>query len=57
VNTTDATLGNTFESRRIVELPLNANNVVGLLSLQPGVTVPATSTAPEPTRQTSRSTA
>ena len=38
VNTTDATLGNTFESRRIVELPLNANNVVGLLSLQPGVT-------------------
>jgi hypothetical protein len=38
VNTTDATIGNTFESRRIVELPLNANNVVGLLSLQPGVT-------------------
>jgi hypothetical protein len=38
INTTDATLGNTFESRRITELPLNANNVVGLLSLQPGVT-------------------
>src|SRR5215217_2103078 len=38
VNTTDATIGNTFESRRIIELPLNANNVVGLLSLQPGVT-------------------
>ena len=38
INTSDATLGNTFESRRITELPLNANNVVGLLSLQPGVT-------------------
>lgn len=38
LNTTDATLGNTFESRRITELPLNARNVVGLLSLQPGVT-------------------
>ena len=38
INTTDATIGNTFESRRIIELPLNANNVVGLLSLQPGVT-------------------
>ena len=38
INTTDATIGNTFESRRIEELPLNARNVVGLLSLQPGVT-------------------
>jgi len=38
INTSDATIGNTFESRRITELPLNANNVVGLLSLQPGVT-------------------
>ena len=38
INTADATIGNTFESRRITELPLNANNVVGLLSLQPGVT-------------------
>lgn len=36
-NTSDATLGNAFESRRITELPLNANNVVGLLSLQPSV--------------------
>src|SRR4030095_4527876 len=36
INTSDATIGNTFESRRITELPLNANNVVGLLSLQPG---------------------
>jgi len=38
LNTTDATIGTTFESRRIEELPLNARNVVGLLSLQPGVT-------------------
>jgi len=38
LNTTDATIGNTFESKRIVDLPLNARNVVGLLSLQPGVT-------------------
>ena len=38
LNTTDATLGNSFESRRIEELPLNARNIVGLLSLQPGVT-------------------
>jgi hypothetical protein len=37
INTTDATIGNTFESRRITELPLNASDVVGLLSLQPGV--------------------
>ena len=38
LNTTDATIGNTFESNRIQQLPLNARNVVGLLSLQPGVT-------------------
>ena len=38
LNTNDATIGNTFESRRIEELPLNARNIVGLLSLQPGVT-------------------
>ncbi len=37
INTSDASLGNSFERKRIVELPLNANNVVGLLSLQPGV--------------------
>src|SRR5262249_7352393 len=37
VNTSDASLGSSFERRRIVDLPLNANNVVGLLSLQPGV--------------------
>jgi hypothetical protein len=38
LNTTDATLGNAFETKRIEQLPLNARNVVGLLSLQPGVT-------------------
>ena len=38
INTSDASLGNSFERKRITELPLNANNVVGLLSLQPGVT-------------------
>jgi hypothetical protein len=38
LNTSDASLGVNFERRRIVDLPLNANNVVGLLSLQPGVT-------------------
>lgn len=37
INTSDAILGNRFESKLITELPLNANNVVGLLSLQPGV--------------------
>ncbi|MEO8435229.1 MAG: TonB-dependent receptor [Pyrinomonadaceae bacterium] len=38
LNTTDATIGSAFENRRIEQLPLNARNVVGLLSLQPGVT-------------------
>ncbi|HET6892979.1 MAG TPA: TonB-dependent receptor, partial [Pyrinomonadaceae bacterium] len=38
LNTTDATIGSAFEARRIEQLPLNARNVVGLLSLQPGVT-------------------
>lgn len=37
INTSDASLGSSFERKRIVDLPLNANNVVGLLSLQPGV--------------------
>ncbi len=38
LNTSDATLGTAFENRRIEQLPLNARNVVGLLSLQTGVT-------------------
>ena len=38
VNTTDATIGNAFNSIQVRDLPLSARNVVGLLSLQPGVT-------------------
>ncbi|MGH9752674.1 MAG: carboxypeptidase regulatory-like domain-containing protein [Blastocatellia bacterium] len=38
INTTDASLGNAFENKRVVEMPLNARNIVGLLSLQAGVT-------------------
>ncbi len=37
VNTQDATLGNVFESIQITQLPLEARNVIDLLSLQPGV--------------------
>lgn len=37
LNTSDATIGNAFGQDRIQNLPLNARNVVGLLSLQPGV--------------------
>jgi hypothetical protein len=38
VNTVDATIGVPFENRRITEIPLNARNIVNLLSLQAGVT-------------------
>lgn len=38
VNTQDASLGNNFVSRQILQLPLQARNVANLLSLQPGVT-------------------
>ncbi len=38
VNTTDATMGNAFESRQIVELPFEGRNPVEILSLQAGVT-------------------
>ena len=37
INTQDATLGNVFESTQITQLPLEARNLVDLLSLQPGV--------------------
>lgn len=37
LNLRDASLGNTFDSRQITELPLEARNVTTLLSLQPGV--------------------
>jgi hypothetical protein len=38
LNTIDATIGNAFSERQVQELPLEGRNVVGLLSLQPGVT-------------------
>ena len=38
LNTQDATLGNNFESIQITQLPLEARNLVDLLSLQPGST-------------------
>src|SRR5690606_12582534 len=38
INTTDATIGNAISNKPIVQLPLNARNIVGLLALQPGVT-------------------
>jgi hypothetical protein len=37
INTVDATIGNAFHNRQVVDLPLSARNVVNLLSLQPGV--------------------
>jgi Carboxypeptidase regulatory-like domain len=39
VNTENAQLGVGFDSKKILELPLNARNIVGLLSLQTGVSV------------------
>lgn len=41
LNTSDATIGASFNSTKVVELPLSARNVPDLLSLQTGVT-PAT---------------
>ncbi len=38
VNTTDATMGNAFETKQIVELPFEGRNPVEILSLQAGVT-------------------
>src|SRR5438552_7568303 len=38
MNTSDATLGNNFISEQITQLPLEARNLVDLLSLQPGAT-------------------
>ena len=37
VNTTDATLGNAFESSQILALPFEGRDAAGVLSLQPGV--------------------
>jgi len=38
LNTTDATIGNAFDSQQVANLPLAQRNVPDLLSLQPGVT-------------------
>lgn len=38
VNTIDATMGNNFTSKPILQLPFEGRNIVGLLALQPGVT-------------------
>ena len=37
LNTQDASIGNAIATRPIIQLPLNARNIVGLLALQPGV--------------------
>lgn len=37
VNTTDSSIGNAISNKPIVQLPLNARNIVSLLALQPGV--------------------
>src|SRR5581483_10884454 len=37
LNTTDASIGNAFNSRQVSSLPIEGRNVVELLSLQPGV--------------------
>jgi hypothetical protein len=38
VNTTDATLGNNFNNRQLIDLPAEGRDPVAILSLQPGVT-------------------
>ncbi len=38
VNTTDATLGNNFDSRQLTDLPSEGRDPAAILSLQPGVT-------------------
>lgn len=40
VDRKDATLGNTFVNKRITQLPLEARDVLGLLTLQPAITRP-----------------
>ena len=37
LNTVDASIGNAIANKPIVQLPLNARNIVSLLALQPGV--------------------
>jgi hypothetical protein len=42
LNTVDASIGNSFGTKPILQLPFEARNVAGLLSLQPGVTFAGT---------------
>lgn len=42
LNTADASIGNTFTTQQVIQLPLSARNTPGLLSLQPGVTTDGT---------------
>jgi hypothetical protein len=46
INSTDATLGNPFDSKQILELPSEGRNPVELLSLQAGVAYLGTNTDP-----------
>src|SRR6266851_175665 len=46
VDTEDATLGNNFQNQQITQLPLEARNILSLLTLQPGVTYAVSSTDP-----------
>jgi len=52
VNTQDATMGNTFESKQILALPFEGRDAAGVLSLQPGVTYIANITNPTDTVDT-----
>jgi hypothetical protein len=38
VNTQDASMGNSFSTKPILQLPFEGRNIIGLLALQPGVT-------------------
>src|SRR5216684_823590 len=44
INTEDATIGNTFVNEQITQLPMEARNILSLLTLQPGVTYAIDST-------------
>ncbi|MEO6039514.1 MAG: carboxypeptidase regulatory-like domain-containing protein, partial [Saprospiraceae bacterium] len=48
INTVDASLGNSFGTKPIMQLPFEARNVAGLLSLQPGVTFAGSNLADPP---------
>jgi len=37
INTTDASIGNAISTKPVVQLPLNARNIISLLAAQPGV--------------------